>query len=219
MTEENQPIKKKKRDRSRITFRQLKAIVALTQTKSVREAAAKAGIRYGTVQVWLKKPAFLKLYKERCEKLFEVCTAEAQSLVRHAFARLAEEMDDMTSKPSERIRACGIIIETAYRANEITELRAELAEFEKLKALLKERNIYGGDENQGQSDQGLAATNTKAPELRHEDRGEGSTGGSTGEGLQQVPGETGRVHEGDPGIRSGLGQDHRSDGKPEPPAV
>ena len=218
MTDENRPVVKRKRDRSRLTFRQLKAIVALTQTKSVREAASKSGIRYGTIQVWLKKPAFLKLYKERCEKLFDVCTAEAQGLVRRAFMRLAKEMDNMQAKPGERIKASMGIIETAYKANEITELRAELAEFEKLKALLKERNIYGGGENQGEGDQGVASTDGKAPELRHADSGEGGIGGQA-DRLQQVPGESGAVHEGGSGLQRDMGQDHRSDGQPEPPAV
>jgi hypothetical protein len=131
--------------KKQLSFRQLRAIVALMSCGSVHEAAQRIGVNVKTLKRWRRDPQFISVYQKKADAIFACCLAEMQGAVGEAFAVLVAVMTSTTNKPSDRSKAAATIIDFGFRANEMAELRYELQQFRELKALLKSRGLHNID--------------------------------------------------------------------------
>ena len=105
----------------------------LLSSPTKREAARRLGISEGTLYRRLRDPEIKEAYRRaRMDSLAET-TASLQVASFEAAAALRSLATDVTVNPHVRLGACRAILDLAYRATEIEDVRAEI---EQLKAEL-----------------------------------------------------------------------------------
>lgn len=108
-------------------------IQVLLSSPTKREAARRLGISEGTLYRRLRDPEIKEAYRRaRMDSLAET-TASLQVASFEAAAALRSLATDVTVNPHVRLGACRAILDLAYRATEIEDVRAEI---EQLKAEL-----------------------------------------------------------------------------------
>jgi hypothetical protein len=103
-------------------------ILTLLSSPTKREAARRLGISEATLYRRLQDPAVREAYrKARMDSLAET-TASLQVASFEAAAALRSLATDVTVNPHVRLGACRAILDLAYRATEIEDIRAEIEE-------------------------------------------------------------------------------------------
>jgi AcrR family transcriptional regulator len=111
-------------------------IQVLLSSPTKRDAARRLGISEGTLYRRLRDPEIKEAYRQaRMDSLAET-TASLQVASFEAAAALRSLATDVTVNPHVRLGACRAILDLAYRAAEIDDVRAEI---EQLKAELGAR--------------------------------------------------------------------------------
>ena len=106
--------------------------LALTTCKSVKAAAAKAGIAERTAWLWLREPAVRAAANEALDAVLASATHNAAALMTQALNTLAQVMADQEASSSSRVSAARAILETGLRYNEHLALVERVAALEEL---------------------------------------------------------------------------------------
>jgi hypothetical protein len=104
-------------------------IAALATGSTVAAAAAQAGLSDATVYVRLRNPEF----KERIQVLRSQMTWEAVGVLTSTMTAAATKLRALLDNPNARIQlnAARSIIELAFKAGDLAELRAKLEELDR----------------------------------------------------------------------------------------
>jgi len=112
--------------------KQERAISALLNAPSLREAAKEAGISEATLHRWLKEDDFQTSYRAAKKELVNHAICRLQRAAGKAVDALKEIIEDKKNPASSRVSAAKTILETSIKAFEIEELEKRISAIEKL---------------------------------------------------------------------------------------
>lgn len=115
-----------------LTQDQEKAILALLNNKTVREAATEAEMGETTLYRWLKQDQFKKAYNEAKSEMFGQALIRLQKGVNEAIQTLEDIHRDKESPASARVTAARTVIETAIKARDQEDIINRLNEIEEI---------------------------------------------------------------------------------------
>lgn len=107
-----------------LTEAQQRAVLALLNATTVRQAAREAGVPERTVYNWLKQPAFVDLYREARREATRHAVAKLQQNSGKAADRLVYLLTH--GSPLVQLGAARSIIEFAIKSVELEDLDARL---------------------------------------------------------------------------------------------
>ncbi len=108
-----------------------RAIIALLDRPTLKEAAETVGVGESTLFRWLKEPDFAGAYREARTEAVRQAIARLQQITSEAVEVLRAVMNDKDSPPSSRVTAARTVIEQAIRAVELEELQVRVEALEK----------------------------------------------------------------------------------------
>lgn len=101
-------------------------------TETTKEAAIKkAGIARATGYKYANDPIFKQHYMEMKRRLMEQTTQTIQQASNKAAKALIGVLDDEDASVSERTRAASIILDNAYKAQELDDITARIEQLER----------------------------------------------------------------------------------------
>ena len=112
------------------TSRQEKAIIALLNEPTTKDAAEAAGVSEVTLWRWLQQPEFRASYMEVRRVAVQRAIARTQAITSEAVETLREVMNDQSSKGSERIAAAKAILDYALKGIELEDHEMRLQDLE-----------------------------------------------------------------------------------------
>src|SRR2546423_9657819 len=110
--------------------RQEKAIIALLNEPTMKEAAEAAGVSEVTLWRWLQTAGFRAAYIEARRLVVQQAIARTQAATSEAVSTLREVMNDQSAKGSERIAAAKAILDYAMKGIELEDHEQRLMELE-----------------------------------------------------------------------------------------
>lgn len=113
-----------------ITGKQQKAIAALLQTSTNKEAARAAGVSDSTLQRYLTDPEFKREYIRQSNKLIDEALIKANKSLSLAFGTLADICEDITENGQTRVSAARSIIEYTLRVHDLADIDIRLQRLE-----------------------------------------------------------------------------------------
>lgn len=114
-----------------LTSKQQKAIAALLQTCTNKEAAKLAGVSDSTLQRYLTNPEFKREYIRQSNKLIDEALIKANKSLSLAFDTLADICEDITENGQTRVSAARSIIEYTLRVRELVDIDSRLQRLER----------------------------------------------------------------------------------------
>lgn len=114
----------------KLTPRQQKFMIALLNSRTVEEAAEKAGIGRTTGHSYLKSVTFKRAYREARNNVMQQATALLQSASTEAVQVLREIMLDESISPYTRQQSARTILEFGYKAHENEHILEVIEELE-----------------------------------------------------------------------------------------
>ena len=108
----------------------MKAIVALLNHDTVRDASQAVGIGETTLYRWLQDPTFQEAYREAKFEVVQQTLSQLQKASGEAARVLQEIMNDNKVSAYTRVAAARIILETSIKAVEIDTLEARISKLE-----------------------------------------------------------------------------------------
>jgi predicted DNA-binding protein (UPF0251 family) len=121
------------------TGRQEKAIIALLNEPTTKEAAEAAGVSEVTLWRWLQQADFRSSYMEARRLAVQRAIARTQAITSEAISTLREVMSDKSAKGSERIAAAKAILDYAMKGIELEDHEHRLEELEAKLAAVGQR--------------------------------------------------------------------------------
>ena len=118
------------------TRKQEHAIVALLSQPTVEAAAAECGISPKTLYRWLRDPTFKARYRTARSAVLESAIANLQQITSDAVATLKRNLN--AKQPSAQISAAKLIIDNAFRGQELIDLGDRVERLEELLAEKKQ---------------------------------------------------------------------------------
>ena len=109
---------------------QHRAVIALLEYPTVKEAAEAAGVHKATVYRWLQEPQFQTIYREARREAVSRATARLQQISGEAVEALREIVGDSTQQGASRVGAARVILEYAAKMTELEDFGARLARLE-----------------------------------------------------------------------------------------
>jgi hypothetical protein len=110
--------------------RQQKAIAALLETGTIKEASEVSGISQPTIFRWLQDADFRKAYQEARGRLLEIAIAQIQKICGEAVSVLQSVMHDQEAPFSSRVSAARAILDLAIKGQEVEALRIRIEALE-----------------------------------------------------------------------------------------
>ena len=111
--------------------KQARAIAALLQAETIREAAKEAGLAEATLHRYLKDDVFKAAYREAKREVVEHAICQLQRSAGKAVKALSAIIDEQEAPASARVSAAKTILEMAMKAVEIQDLEKRITELEK----------------------------------------------------------------------------------------
>ena len=111
--------------------KQERAISALLQAQSLKEAASQAGISEATLHRWLKDEAFQIAYRAAKREVVNHAICRLQRSSGQAVKTLEDVMRDGESPATSRVSAAKIILEMALKGVEVEDLEKRITDLEK----------------------------------------------------------------------------------------
>src|SRR5215813_12184610 len=111
-----------------LSAKQSRAIRALLLKKTMRDAAAAAGVTEITLWRWVQQPEFVKALTDASARALETAIASLQSACNDAVIVLRHVMTDLGAPASARVSAARTVLETAVRARELIQHEQRLSE-------------------------------------------------------------------------------------------
>src|SRR5437868_9071496 len=112
------------------TTKQEKAIIALLNEPTTKDAAEAAGVSEVTLWRWLQNPEFRASYMEVRRVAVQRAIARTQAATSEAVETLREVMSDKSAKGSERIAAAKAILDYAMKGIELEDHEMRLQDLE-----------------------------------------------------------------------------------------
>lgn len=109
---------------------QHRAVIALLEHPTVKEAAEAAGVHKATVYRWLREPEFQAAYREARREAVSRATARLQQISSEAVEALREIVSDRSQQGASRVGAARCILDYAARMTEIEDFGERLARLE-----------------------------------------------------------------------------------------
>lgn len=117
--------------------KQERAISALLQAESIREAAKVAGIAEATLHRWLKDENFQTAYRTAKREVVNHTICRLQRASGKAVETLEAVMKGADNPATSRVSAAKIILEMALKGVEVEDLERRIADLEKF---VREKN-------------------------------------------------------------------------------
>lgn len=117
------------------TRKQEQAIAALLSQLTVEAAAAECGLSPETLYRWLRDPTFKACYRAARSVVLESAIATMQQIASEAVGTLRRNLT--AEQPSAQISAARLIIDNAFRGQELIDLGERV---ERLEALLEDKD-------------------------------------------------------------------------------
>jgi DNA-binding MurR/RpiR family transcriptional regulator len=111
--------------------KQERAISALLQAPSLKEAAKEAGISEATLHRWLKDNAFKEAYRAAKREVVNHAICRLQRSSGQAVKTLEDVMRDGESPATSRVSAAKIILEMALKGVEVEDLEKRIEVLER----------------------------------------------------------------------------------------
>ena len=112
-----------------LTVNQSRAVACILGTRTIEQAAKCAGVGKRTLERWLTLPAFVAALDAEKAKIVAATTGELERLslavVRELWRILEEPAED-----KDRLRACALVLTSAIKWREETDLIARLTALE-----------------------------------------------------------------------------------------
>ena len=116
-----------------LTQPQLKAIVALLETRTVEEAAKRAGVAVRTLYRWLAEDEEFNARLRYTEDYLIGATVRRLLRLNEKAVRVIEDiLDDEEISPSVRLRAAAIDFEMTLKIRELRNVEERLSEIERI---------------------------------------------------------------------------------------
>ena len=125
--------------RSILGRKQEDAIAALLTQRNIEEAAKAAGIGARTLLRWVNLPEFEKAYREARRATVGQAVARLQQGTSPAATTLLKVLIDPATPASVKVRAAEAIFNHAFKAVEIEDIEARVAELERAAEAAKNR--------------------------------------------------------------------------------
>ena len=121
-----------------LTAKQEKALAALLDKPTIREAAAASKVGETTLWRWLQEPEFQRGYRAARRQVVEHSISELQSATSDAVATLKRNLNCLN--PAVEVRAAQIILDQSIKAVELVDLAERIEQLEAvMNPLQKER--------------------------------------------------------------------------------
>lgn len=112
-------------------------ITVFLSTKSIMEAAKKAGVSDRTARRWLQEPAMQEALRTARTDIYQQSLQDLKKATQFAVALLVACLQENEASMSVRVRAAETILRHAIEIHSLQELEARIAELE---ALIKVRS-------------------------------------------------------------------------------
>jgi hypothetical protein len=112
--------------------KQDKAIAALLQSESIRDAAKEAGLAEATLHRYLKDEAFKETYRAAKREIIDHAICKLQRSAGKAVTALLDVIEDKEAPASSRVSAAKTILEMSMKAVEFEDLEKRISSLEKL---------------------------------------------------------------------------------------
>jgi len=116
--------------RNPITPKQEKAVLALVEQPTIREAAKAVKVNEVTLYRWMREPDFQASYRQARRDIMSQAIARLQSCCSTAVQTLQEVMEDTEATPASRVASARAVLELACKAVEFEDLEARVAALE-----------------------------------------------------------------------------------------
>lgn len=126
---------------SQISAKKEKAIIALLQNPTVRDAAEQLQIAERTLWRWLQEEPFRQCYLSARREAFSQAMSLLQQYIGEAVNVLRKVMNNQDTTDSAKVNAAKAIIETGFKAVELVDLESRITELEEMAHKTK-RNSY-----------------------------------------------------------------------------
>lgn len=113
-----------------LTPKQQKAITALLDQPTLKEAASACGVNESTLWRWLQDDTFQREYRQARGQLLESTLTALQRASGDAVETLKAVMKDTTAQPSARVSAAKAVLELGLKGREILEVEERLRALE-----------------------------------------------------------------------------------------
>ena len=111
--------------------KQDRAISALLQAETIREAAKEAGLAEATLHRYLKDEGFREAYREAKREIVNHAICFLQRSTGKAVKALVGIIEDMGAPATARVTAAKTILEMALKGVELEDLEKRIAQLEK----------------------------------------------------------------------------------------
>lgn len=105
-----------------LSGKQVKALQALLEYPTLKQAAKAAGVHERTIRKYLDDPEFQDAYAKECRKLIGAATRKMQIALAPAIQTLVDITSDEREAPQVRVNAARTLLEYGLRMTEITDI-------------------------------------------------------------------------------------------------
>ncbi|PKM82563.1 MAG: hypothetical protein CVU89_03420 [Firmicutes bacterium HGW-Firmicutes-14] len=114
-----------------LTKEQIKAIVALINNRTIREASQESGVSEASLYRWLKQEDFRESYRKARSELIGQAVTLLQKGCTEAYKTLEAIHKDKESPATARVTAARTVLETAFKTYEQDEIIQRLERLER----------------------------------------------------------------------------------------
>lgn len=114
-----------------LTPKQTRAMLALLEHPTLKDAAAAANVAESTLYRWLQEPAFKAAYMEARREVVKQSIAHLQNATGEAVTCLRDVMKSTTASDAAKVSASRAVLELAIKSVEVEDLAERLAVLEK----------------------------------------------------------------------------------------
>jgi hypothetical protein len=115
-----------------LTPKQTRAMLALLEHPTLKEAAAAVGVGETTLWRWTQEPSFKTAYMDARREAVKQSIAHLQSATGEAVTCLRDVMKSAKASDAAKVSAARAVLELALKATEIDDLANRVAELETL---------------------------------------------------------------------------------------
>lgn len=109
-----------------MTHKQERALQALLSSRTVKEAAEKAGTTDNTIRRYMKDPEFVTAYKDRVAEIMGAATRNLQQHLTSAIDRLGRIVTDDEESGTNQIAAARTLLDYGLKFTEFNDILSEL---------------------------------------------------------------------------------------------
>ena len=116
--------------KTKLSPKKAKAIAALLEKNTIKEAALSINVGEATIFRWLQDPHFNQAFRAAKKRLVDHAVTRLQKASEDAVKTLRDIMTDVGKPPSVRVTAARIILEMSVKAVEIDDLTTRIENLE-----------------------------------------------------------------------------------------